>query len=111
MIKWAYAKAQKDIKKFGGNNRFDTKPPESKAQLQAKINAINDYLDAPTRTKTGVRKIFVEKANTINEKYGTSYKWNEIGEFFESVNREEAKEEAEWQKARNEYLKTCGTWM
>jgi len=34
-----------------------------------------------------------------------------IGEFFESVNREEAKEEAEWQKARNEYLKTCGTWM
>ena len=33
-----------------------------------------------------------------------------IGEFFESVNKEEAKEEAEWQKARNEYLKTCGTW-
>ena len=33
-----------------------------------------------------------------------------IGEFFESVNSEEAKEEAEWQKARNEYLKTCGTW-
>ena len=34
-----------------------------------------------------------------------------IGEFFDSVNREEAKEEAEWQKARNEYLKTCGTWV
>ena len=33
-----------------------------------------------------------------------------IGEFFDYVNKEEAKEEAEWQKARNEYLKTCGTW-
>lgn len=84
MIKWAYAKAQKDIQRFGGGKRFDTKPPESKAVLQAKINAIKDYLDSPTRTKTGVRKIFVEKANTINENYGTNFKWNEIGEFFES---------------------------
>ena len=33
-----------------------------------------------------------------------------IGEFFDYYNKEEAKEEAEWQKARNEYLKTCGTW-
>ena len=33
-----------------------------------------------------------------------------IGEFFDYVNKEEAKEEAEWQKARNEYLKNCGTW-
>lgn len=34
-----------------------------------------------------------------------------IGEFFDYVNKEEAKEEAEWQKDRNEYLKNCGTWM
>lgn len=34
-----------------------------------------------------------------------------IGEFFDYVNKKEAKEEAEWQKARNEYLETCGTWM
>ena len=33
-----------------------------------------------------------------------------IGEFFDYVNKEEAKEEAEWQKARNEYWKTCRTW-
>lgn len=37
--------------------------------------------------------------------------FNTIGEFFDYVNKEEAKEEAKWQKARNEYLKTCGTWM
>jgi len=34
-----------------------------------------------------------------------------IGEFFDYVNKEEAKEEAKWQKARNEYLKNCETWM
>lgn len=33
-----------------------------------------------------------------------------IGEFFDYKNNKESKEEAEWQKARNEYLETCGTW-
>ncbi len=36
--------------------------------------------------------------------------FNTIGEFFDYVNKEDTKAEAEWQKARNEYLKTCGTW-
>ena len=34
-----------------------------------------------------------------------------IGEFFDYVNEVESKEEAKWQKARNEYLKNSGTWM
>lgn len=84
MIKWAYADAMRDIKRFGGNKRFDTKAPESKTQLQAKINAIKSYLSAPTRTKTGVRKIFKEKADTINSEYGTDFTWSEVGTFFES---------------------------
>ena len=33
-----------------------------------------------------------------------------IGDFFDYVNKEEAKAEAEWQKARNEYLNTYGIW-
>ena len=33
-----------------------------------------------------------------------------IGEFFDYVNKEEAKEEAEWQKARNEYLENNTVW-
>ncbi len=53
-------------------------------QLKAKINAIQDYLDSPTRTKTQVRKIFMEKADSINAEYGTNLKWSDVGTFFES---------------------------
>lgn len=84
MMKWSYAKAQQDIKRFGGNNRFQTAPPKSTQMLKAKINAIQDYLDSPTRTKTSVRKMFMEKASSINAEYGTNLKWSEVGAFFES---------------------------
>lgn len=84
MMKWSYAKAQQDIKRFGGNNRFQTAPPKSMQMLKAKINAIQDYLDSPTRTKTSVRKMFMEKAASINAEYGTNLKWSEVGAFFES---------------------------
>ena len=84
MMKWSYAKAQQDIKRFGGERRFDTKAPSNMQTLKAKINAIQDFLDSPTRTKTQVRKTFMEKANTINAEYGTNFKWSDVGEFFES---------------------------
>jgi len=51
--------------------------------------------------------MFVRDKNEFKKIQST---FNTIGEFFDYVNKEEAKEEAEWQKARNEYLKTCGTW-
>ena len=42
------------------------------------------------------------------QKFKTSF--DTIGEFFDFMNREEAKGEAEWQKDRNEYLKNRGIW-
>ena len=84
MIKWSYAKAQKEIKRFGGNKRFDTAPPKNINTLKAKMNAIQDYLDSPTRTKQSVRQIFVDKATEINSLYGTNFTWSQVGDFFES---------------------------
>ena len=37
-------------------------------------------------------------------------RFNTCGEFFNYKHETEAKEEAAWQKARNEYLDNCGTW-
>ena len=42
------------------------------------------------------------------KKFQTTF--NTIGEFFDFMDREEAKAEEFWQAARNEYLKNCGTW-
>ena len=82
--KYAYARAQKDIKQWGGNKRFNTKPPMTIAGVQAKINDIKTFLEAPSSTKKGIVSIYKKRADTLNKKYGTNFTWKEMGNFFES---------------------------
>lgn len=82
--KYAYARAQRDIKQWGGNKRFNTKPPMTIAGVQAKINDIKTFLEAPSSTKRGIISIYQKRANTLNEKFGTDFTWKEMGNFFES---------------------------
>lgn len=84
--KWAYARAMRDIQAWSGEDatRFNTKPPASVAQLQAKIQDIKTFLTLPSSTKQGIIKMYQKRADTINAKYGTNFKWDEIGTFFES---------------------------
>ncbi len=82
--KWAYAKAQKDIQKWGGTNRFNTKPPTSISQLQAKIADIKEFLESPTSTKAGITSVYKKRADTMNKKYGTNFKWTDLAEYYTS---------------------------
>ena len=84
--KWAYARAIRDIQQWSGEQatRFNTAPPKSMAELQAKIEDIKTFLAAPTSTKKGIKDVLQNRANTLNEKYGTNFKWNNVGTFFES---------------------------
>lgn len=82
--KYAYARAQRDIKQWGGNKRFNTKPPMTIAGVQAKINDIKTFLESPSSTKMGIISIYQKRANTLNEKFGTDFTWKEMGNFFES---------------------------
>lgn len=84
--KWAYARAQRDIEAWSGADatRFNTAPPGSMAGLKGKIEDIRHFLEAPTSTKTGIKQVYVEKAKTINDKYGTKLKWDQVGKLFES---------------------------
>ena len=84
--KWAYARAQRDIEQWSGPDatRFNTKPPSSISQLKAKIEDIKTFIEAPTSTKSGIKEVYKKKADTLNKKYGTKFKWNEVGTFFES---------------------------
>lgn len=81
---WAYAKAQKDIDKWGGTNRFNTKPPATKTMLEAKINDIKNFLDSPTSTKAGITSVYKKRADTINKKYGTNFKWQDLATYYTS---------------------------
>lgn len=84
--KWAYARAMRDIKTYSGEGatRFNTAPPESVVQLQEKIEDIKTFLMSPSSTKKGIIDIYKKKADTINARYGTNFKWDEIGKFFNS---------------------------
>ncbi len=84
--KWAYAKAERFIQEWSGPEatRFNTKPPESDTQLRQKIEDIRSFLEAPTSTKTGIREVHQARANTLNDRYGTNFKWNDVATFFES---------------------------
>lgn len=93
--KWAYARAMRDIKQWSGESgtRFGTKPPENIQQLQAKINDVKEFLENQTSTKTGIIKVYKQKADTINKEYGTNFTWDDLAGFYtsgtaEKLNRE-----------------------
>lgn len=83
---WAYARAMRDIKAWSGDEakRFNTAPPKTKAQLLAKIEDIKTFLASPTSTKKGIKETLGKRAESLNEKYGTSFSWDDVGIFFES---------------------------
>lgn len=85
-LKWSYARAQRDIKQWSGENakRFNTAPPESKSSLLAKIEDIKTFLESPTSTKQGIKDVMIRRAETLNKEYGTKFKWDTVGKYFES---------------------------
>lgn len=86
VLQWSYARAQKDIRRWSGEDatRFNTKAPESADALRSKIEDIKTFLTSPTSTKTQIKEIYKKRADTINKKYGTNFKWDQVGKFFES---------------------------
>lgn len=85
-LQWAYARAQRDIRAWSGEaaTRFNTAAPESMQQLMAKIEDIKTFLSSESSTKKGIIGILQKRADTFNEEFGTSYSWDEVGEFFDS---------------------------
>ena len=87
---WAYARAVQDVKKWRQPGealhvfRFNTKPPKDPEDLLAKINDIKTFLTAPTSTKQGITDVYKRRADTINKKYGTKFKWQELAKFYTS---------------------------
>lgn len=83
---WAYARAMRDIKAWSGDKaeRFNTAPPEKKQSLLAKIKDIENFLEKPSSTKQGIKKIYMDRASKVNQEYGTGFTWEDIGDFYES---------------------------
>ena len=85
---WAYSRAMKDIaSRFGeGATRFDRRLPKKTTRLQiiAAISDVQTFLDSPTSTITGIRDVYEKRTATINKRYGTSYKWEDLADLLSS---------------------------
>ena len=83
--KWSYNKAMKDIERWGGTKRFNTKAPENLNQLKAKINDIQAFLGSVTSTKSGIVEVYKSRAETFNKKYDMKWTWQDMARFFDEV--------------------------
>lgn len=85
---WAYARAMKDIEsRFGeGVTRFDRKLPAKATRLQiiAAISDVQTFIDAPTSSLSGIKNVYEKRTKTINEKYGTDFKWEDLADLLSS---------------------------
>lgn len=83
---WAYRRAEKDIAKYSGGKpgaapRFNRKPA-NEAEMKAKIRDMQTFLASPTSTKSGIVSVYKKRADTINEKYGTNWTWEDVAKYF-----------------------------
>lgn len=108
ILKFAYARAQHDLKAYvtekriasGKPLRFNTAPPKTKTgeinrkALQAKVNTIKRFLTSQSSTidkpknqianETGIKATYQKRVDTINKENKTKFTWQELAAFFDS---------------------------
>lgn len=73
--KFAYARAQRDIRSWSGENarRFNTAPPKTIQALNAKIADIRNFLESKTSTKRDIQQTYGRQAAGWNKRFGTDF--------------------------------------
>ena len=106
MINWAYKKAMRDIKHWSGDDATTFNQGASNlslSQLRAKKHDVEEFLQAPTSKISTTIDLYQRRADTINDKYGTSFSWEELGTVFEDKENNEF-----YQKGGVSYLQAVG---
>lgn len=90
ILNYAYRQAAYDIEKWTPPGTKDKAPrwqrnaPADTNSLKAKIKDIERFLNKPTSTMSGTKKIYMKRTETINKKYGTDFTWQNLANYFES---------------------------
>lgn len=88
ILKFAYDKAIWDIQAVRGEGayRFAGGVPKTgnTLEMQSRINDVLKFLNSPTSTISGIKKVYGARAKTINEKYGMDLTWENMADFFEN---------------------------
>lgn len=88
ILKFAYDKAINDIEAERGSGAHRFKAGASAngniLNIQSRINDVLKFLNSPTSTISGVKKVYSQRAKVINEKYGLDLTWEHMADFFEN---------------------------
>ena len=63
--------------------RWQRNTPMDTRSLKAKIKDIEKFLDMKSSTLKGIKEIYKNRAEAINEKYKTNFTWQQLAHFFE----------------------------
>lgn len=79
--KYAYRKALEALPT--DQIRFNaTIPKPGTFEWRERVNAMRNFIMSPSSTKSGIKKTFINKAKTINSRYGTNFTGEELADFF-----------------------------
>lgn len=84
VLAYAYKVAQKQTKYWSGDlekPRYARDTPTSDKELKKKIKDIQKFLEMPTSTKTGIIKVYKDKADALNKKFETNFTWEDWARF------------------------------
>ena len=88
VLEYSYKRAIKDVRTWGGDKRFNTAPPTTVTQLNAKLKDIEHFLASPTSKKSSILAIYKKRADTISKKYGkkfgVKFTWQDIANYYGS---------------------------
>ena len=64
--------------------RWQRNTPMDTRSLKAKIKDIENFLSMKTSTKSGILDVYKKRVDTINKRYGTSFTWQDLAEYFDT---------------------------
>lgn len=90
VLGYAYKDVMHDLEALTGQKRFSHDIERLSAEetdirhLVALINIATEFMESISSTKTGIDKVYKQRARTINKKFGTNFTPKDMRIFFES---------------------------
>lgn len=86
VTQYSYKRAMKDIKYWTDPKTRSFKAvelPDNLKMLNARMNSLKRFLNAPTSSKEGIEKLYKDRADNLNEKFGTNFTWRDLADVFD----------------------------
>ena len=88
---FAYYNAMRDIRKIRGEEYKRFNLPKNTHQLEKVKRSLESFLGATTSTKKGIVEVFEKNAVSLNEKFGSNFTWQQMGQFLKNAKFEQIK--------------------